>query len=523
MQSRKWSEVAVLRIMLAVVAVTAFHATIGPGSVCAQAKKKARITIGKDTTFFTEPVNDEGYINYVAALDRKLREGVTAENNANVPIRLMLGERELSDRLKGQYYALLGIPVPEDPQSRLVSQSDVLAEFGRDRIDELGEVMRNPWVEADSDIAASWINRNTNVFAEIRAAVARPHWYSPALPQDGRMVDVLLPDVQNARIVVRLMTANAMLNLGNKHEGAALNDLLACHRLAGHIGNGWTLVELLVSCVLDNLTYRAEESYLNFAKPNRAKQLFWKRKLATVRKRKTMADLVGFAERCIMLDVVSSIARGSDVRELANLLAVGPNGGAGIGPEIAVTLKLRAQHPNVDYDQIMINLNKRYDSFADILKEPNMQRRETRFAEFEKAAKDASEKIAKVSAVELLASEEAVTKFIERFVTTNVTPAYRQVQESELRCLALGDAVTVGWGLSAWYSEHKKWPESLDQLVPKYLDSVPNDRFTGKPMSFIKRGTNCRVYSVGPDLKDDSGTDLEPTDGDYDIGIELRR
>ena len=119
MQSRKWSEVAVLRIMLAVVAVTAFHATIGPGSVCAQAKKKARITIGKDTTFFTEPVNDEGYINYVAALDRKLREGVTAENNANVPIRLMLGERELSDRLKGQYYALLGIPVPEDPQSRL--------------------------------------------------------------------------------------------------------------------------------------------------------------------------------------------------------------------------------------------------------------------------------------------------------------------------------------------------------------------------------------------------------------------
>ena len=489
-----------LRIMLAVVAVTAFHTTIGPGSVCAQAKKKARITIGKDTTFFTEPVNDEGYINYVAALDRKLREGVTAENNANVPIRLMLGERELSDRLKGQYYALLGIPAPEDPQSRLVSQSDVLAEFGRDRIDELGEVMRNPWVEADSDIAASWINRNTNVFADIRAAVARPHWYSPALPQDGRMVDVLLPDVQNARIVVRLMTANAMLNLGNKHEGAALNDLLACHRLAGHIGNGWTLVELLVSCVLDNLTYRAEESYLNFAKPNRAKQLFW-----------------------IMLDVVSSIARGSDVRELANLLAVGPNGGAGIGPEIAVTLKLRAQHPNVDYDQIMINLNKRYDSFADILKEPNIQRRETRFAEFGKAAKDASEKIAKVSAVELLASEEAVTKFIERFVTTNVTPAYRQVQESELRCLALGDAVTVGWGLSAWYSEHKKWPESLNQLVPKYLDSVPNDRFTGKPMLFVKRGTNCRVYSVGPDLKDGSGTDLEPTDGDYDIGIELRR
>ncbi len=512
-----------LRITFCLVAVAAFHAAIGPGSAFAQAEQKARITIGKDTTFVTEPVDAEGYINYVAAIDRKLREGVTAENNANVPIRLMLGERELSERLKGQYYALLGIPAPEDPQSRIVSQGDILAEFGRDRIEELGEVMRNPWVEGDSDLAASWISRNTGVIADIRAAAARPQWYSPALPQDGRMVEVLLPDVQNARIVVRLLTANAMLNLGNKREGVALNDLLACHRLAGHIGNGWTLIELLVSCALGNVTYRAEESYLNFAQPNRAKQLFWKRKLATVRKRKSSAELVGFAERCMMLDVVTSMARGGDIREVANLLGVGPNAGAGIGPEIALTLRLRAKHPNVDYDQIMINLNKRYDNFVDILKEPNMQRRETRFAEFEKAAKDAGEKIAKVSAAELLASEEAVTKFIERFVTTNLTPAYSQAQKAELRCLALGDVITVGWGLSAWYSEHKKWPESLNQLVPKYLDSVPNDRFTGKPVSFIKQGTTCRVYSVGPDLKDDGGTDLEPTNGSYDIGIELRR
>ena len=59
-------------------------------------------------------------------------------------------------------------------------------------------------------------------------------------------------------------------------------------------------------------------------------------------------------------------------------------------------------------------------------------------------------------------------------------------------------------------------PENLDELVPKYLDAVPEDPFDGKPLKYragmldhgngkLKHG--YVVYSVGLDGKDDKAED----------------
>ena len=44
------------------------------------------ITINKSTTFVTGPLDSTGHIDYVAALNARTSQGVTAENNANVAI-----------------------------------------------------------------------------------------------------------------------------------------------------------------------------------------------------------------------------------------------------------------------------------------------------------------------------------------------------------------------------------------------------------------------------------------------------
>ena len=41
-----------------------------------------RVTVSKETTYFTEPLREDGYPDYVAALNRRMSEGVTPENNA---------------------------------------------------------------------------------------------------------------------------------------------------------------------------------------------------------------------------------------------------------------------------------------------------------------------------------------------------------------------------------------------------------------------------------------------------------
>jgi hypothetical protein len=51
----------------------------------------------------------------------------------------------------------------------------------------------------------------------------------------------------------------------------------------------------------------------------------------------------------------------------------------------------------------------------------------------------------------------------------------------------------------------KQWPESLDQLVPAYLDKVPTDPFHDQPIRYRRVGKDVVIYSVGPDGVDDGG------------------
>src|SRR2546430_914313 len=64
---------------------------------------KGKFTMSKETTFVTEPVDKDGYIDYVAALNDRLRQGVTPENNANVLIWKALGPRPEGTTLGSEF------------------------------------------------------------------------------------------------------------------------------------------------------------------------------------------------------------------------------------------------------------------------------------------------------------------------------------------------------------------------------------------------------------------------------------
>jgi hypothetical protein len=53
--------------------------------------------------------------------------------------------------------------------------------------------------------------------------------------------------------------------------------------------------------------------------------------------------------------------------------------------------------------------------------------------------------------------------------------------------------------------EHGRWADTLDQLVPRYLQGVPTDPFDGRPLRLRRLGDGIAIYSVGPDRRDDGG------------------
>ncbi|MFH0939148.1 MAG: hypothetical protein V1899_07705 [Planctomycetota bacterium] len=62
-------------------------------------------------------------------------------------------------------------------------------------------------------------------------------------------------------------------------------------------------------------------------------------------------------------------------------------------------------------------------------------------------------------------------------------------------------------------------PESLDALVPQYLSKIPDDVFAERNIRYAKDTKGYRLWSVGPDGKDNGGVTLK--EGAYDEGSDI--
>ena len=81
-------------------------------------------------------------------------------------------------------------------------------------------------------------------------------------------------------------------------------------------------------------------------------------------------------------------------------------------------------------------------------------------------------------------------------------------------------AAEAGVAALRYYNANGRLPVSLDALLPDYLDMVPTDPFTGKPLLYRQTDDGVMIYSVGGNGIDDGGrprllTPEEGPDSDY--------
>lgn len=85
------------------------------------------------------------------------------------------------------------------------------------------------------------------------------------------------------------------------------------------------------------------------------------------------------------------------------------------------------------------------------------------------------------------------------------------VNEREEAGVAL---VQASLALAAWRADRgpadPPFPDRLDDLVPGWMASVPLDPYADAPLAYRRDGEACRIWSVGPNGRDDGGK--EPRD-----------
>jgi hypothetical protein len=94
--------------------------------------------------------------------------------------------------------------------------------------------------------------------------------------------------------------------------------------------------------------------------------------------------------------------------------------------------------------------------------------------------------------------------FVEALIAGTLSPVRRLV-EVDLFCRADLCTTRTALAVERYRLAHNAQPETLQMLVPTYLDSVPTDPFDGKPIRYRRTEPGYVVYSVWHDGRDNGG------------------
>src|SRR5437879_2771338 len=89
-------------------------------NLAAQEKRKPKISISRDTTYITGPIDADGYPDYITALNERLSAGVTADNNANVLLFKAIGSHPEGANIPDEFFKWMKMPPPPEKGDYLV-------------------------------------------------------------------------------------------------------------------------------------------------------------------------------------------------------------------------------------------------------------------------------------------------------------------------------------------------------------------------------------------------------------------
>jgi hypothetical protein len=493
--------------------------------------RRGPVTLSKETTYITEPLREDGYVDYLAALNQRFSAGVTPENNAAVPFLRAVGPGEIRPEHREEYYRMLGIPPPPasgeyyitlekyaaclKPSEKPTARAGVHKEAVL--YDQEIQAMKRPWMAKEFPAIAGWLAANEKPLALLVEASKRPRRYDPLIAKDDMAICALLPMISKYRETSQALRARAMLRVAEDKPDQAWTDLLANHRLARLVAQGATLIDNLVAITVEGSTCPADCELLQHARVTAAHTLKMRDDLATLPPMAKMADKMEFAERLMFLDCVRIAANQgwSGFRRLSSLSGAGPT-----APHQSVVDSLSRAVINWDY--VFRMGNNWYDRIVEAMRKPTYAER---WAELSLIERDLHE-----LAVESrdwkrwLSPRAGPSQQVGATLVSMLSVTHGVCAKAEDRGAMQLEVTKLAFALAAYRAEHGTYPAKLTELVPKYVKTVPEDIFISAPLHYRREGGGYLLYSLGPNGKDDGGRGMEDRkEGEDcdDIGVRM--
>jgi hypothetical protein len=433
------------------------------------------LTISEATTHVLGPINDDGTVNYVAALNGRLGQGVTQENNAALLILRALGPTALEEKVRSQVLSELRIsslPVEGEYFVGLKDyveaqrDGDVSFQETSQLREELLRAQQAPWRTQEHRLLARWLEANQKPLLLLCEAAKKPRCYIPCVSpsKPAQMVDSW-PLKSNLREPAYALDARAMMRLGLGDIEGALGDAMALHALGRQFARQPWITNYVTGLSVDTFGCLAQIEIATSRKLTAAQTRAVIEAMGHLPALRSARQVIDFDERLEGLDVATSIVREASLGRSGQTV---PNSIDASGINANVLLR----YVNEWYDRQV----SAFDELA------HAKRREL--------LGDKSEEVSRRAGNQVLAL---------------VLPAADRVDLAYTRARTWADLAKLALALAAFHAEHGSYPKTLDALAPDYLSEVPVDRFADAPLHYHAQHDGYILYSVGPNLKDDGG------------------
>ncbi len=479
-----------------------------------------KIKLGKDTTYITEPLDADGYINYERALNERAKGKTTPETNAVVLHWELLGaEHEMLKNLPDDYFKELGIPRPTAktlkrkrfiPSDWFFTALRVEGNLDKPTLTEeelavLDLVGRRPWSPKQYPVVAEWIVENREAFATLDEACRRSGYYSPIISRtaDGKrglMIGSHLPTVQFMRMLTQALRIRAMLYLHEGNASAAYADGLTLHRLARQVAQGETLIDSMVAVAVEVLVCETDYVFLANTTPNAPEFLAYRTAVAALPKFPLLADKLNRFERFMMLDSLQHLRRqGVDGLKTLKFENTSPSE----KPSKAACAAL----DKLEWEPAFQLANQWYDREVVALNRPTQAERRIALQAFEKELAELTNGLeAQIDPQNFESLPKDFPLTIAKAALKIMVPRCERLQRSQTCVEQQQLHVEIAIALANYHATYRQYPKTLSALVPKYLANEPKDLLTQKPLNYARIADGYRFYSVGMNLIDDGGT-----------------
>jgi hypothetical protein len=351
------------------------------------------------------------------------------------------------------------------------------------------------WEQVGQDL-----ERNRGVLKELRETVRSPELRYPI---NYRGVGTLLPHLSRQRAAAQWLSASALHRIRTKDVSGAIDDIESIVMLAGLTEHEPILISQLVRNALVEIAVHNCWPLLQHDASNaelvRLQQIF--SNIDTID-----PIILGMqGERAMRRDTFDMIR--SEQIKLENLVgATALFADGGETPGALDKVPYADEMKGAFREQVIYPTWRHVFSYED---QHHASEEMQQIIDATRAAKEARS-AATLKLLEAILNEKGKPggdyESWRYFLTGLLVPGTSKAGTRAFRAQTHCEIIVAAVALKRYHMRHKKYPNSLDELVPEFVPRVPLDWMDGKPLRYRVDGDQFVLWSVGPNGRDDRGS-----------------